>query len=217
MTPVGVCDECGIADGGHAPSCSRWQTMSAYEILKGQKDAILANQKARGDAPMKQLEGTLMGKLRRTEAERDAARLQVSAVAVVLETWKADQYPLMSREVAELIGEIEKSIKWPDHAALLQEASRDIARETKTERDRFAMQLEAAQAALRDAIASNTTNGEERAAALAQLETARGLLMDCWHQLDGDVYVLPGGEVHPGAVTTIHDLHAFLWPEGKTI
>jgi len=49
------------------------------------------------------------------------------------------------------------------------------------------------------------------------LEQARGLLMDCWHQLDGDVYVLPGGEVHPGAVTTIHALHAFLWPEGKTI
>lgn len=81
----------------------------------------------------------------------------------------------------------------------------------------LAMQLEAAQAALRDAIASNMANGEERAAALAQLATARALLMDCWHQLDGDVYVLPGGEVHPGAVTTIHDLHAFLWPEGKTI
>lgn len=53
--------------------------------------------------------------------------------------------------------------------------------------------------------------------ALAQLGDARGLLMDCWHQLDGDVYVLPGGEVHPGAVTTLHDLHAYLWPEGKTI
>lgn len=83
--------------------------------------------------------------------------------------------------------------------------------------DRLAMQLEAAQAALRDAIASSTANGEERDAAVADLATARGLLMDCWHQLDGDVYVLPGGEVHPGAATTIHALHAFLWPEGKTI
>lgn len=57
----------------------------------------------------------------------------------------------------------------------------------------------------------------DRARLAAQLATARALLMDCWHQLDGDVYVLPGGEVHPGAVTTIHALHAFLWPEGKTI
>lgn len=53
--------------------------------------------------------------------------------------------------------------------------------------------------------------------ALAQLGDARALLMDCWHQLDGDVYVLPSGEVHPGAVTTLRALHAYLWPEGKTI
>lgn len=60
-------------------------------------------------------------------------------------------------------------------------------------------------------------DGPTLAEIVGQLETARGLLMDCWHQLDGDTYVLPGGEVHPGAVGTIHDLHAYLWPEGKTI
>ena len=69
----------------------------------------------------------------------------------------------------------------------------------------------------RKVAAEYTKLTAERDRLAAQLETARALLMDCWHQLDGDVYVLPGGEVHPGAVTTIHALHAFLWPEGKTI
>lgn len=81
MTLVGVCDDCGYADGGHAPTCSRWQTMTEYERLKAQKDAILAKEKARGDALMKQLEGTLMGKLRQTEAERDALRAAAQVVA----------------------------------------------------------------------------------------------------------------------------------------
>lgn len=136
MTLIGVCPECGFADGGHAQTCSVWQTKTPYEILKGQKDAILAKEKTRGDALMQQLEGTLMGKLRETEAERDALQAKLAAVAAVLKVWKDDQHPIMLLEVAELIGEIEKSMRWPDHAALLQEAAQDILREQENENER---------------------------------------------------------------------------------
>src|SRR5690349_8864011 len=57
-----------------------------YERLKAQKDAILAKEKARGDALMKQLEGTLMGKLRETEAERDQLRADLAAARAALAT-----------------------------------------------------------------------------------------------------------------------------------
>lgn len=119
MTLVGVCDDCGYADGGHAPTCPRWQTMSEYEILKAQKDAILAKDKARAD-------------------ELDELQATLNAVNVVLSTWEDDQQPIMSLEVASLIGEIRTAIKWPTHARLLNEASQDIQRETKAERDALA-------------------------------------------------------------------------------
>lgn len=80
MTLISTCSICGYADGGHAPDCSVWVTTSEYDILLRQKNAILAKEKARGDALMQQLEGTLMGKLRQTEAERDQLRRDLASV-----------------------------------------------------------------------------------------------------------------------------------------
>lgn len=129
----------------------------------------------------------------------------------------APEHPEIARWWQEQVADLTLTMKAYQEALKERDGAREdrstlIAENLKlqAERDRLAMTLEAAQAALRDAIASNTANGEA-------LDTARALLMDCWHQLDGDVYVLPGGEVHPGAVTTLHFLHAYLWPEGKTI
>lgn len=47
----------------------------------------------------------------------------------------------------------------------------------------------------------------------AAQEDARELLVACWHQLAGPVFLLSDGTVHPGAVSTLHELDAYLWPD----
>lgn len=59
---------------------------------------------------------------------------------------------------------------------------------------------EASQAALTDA--------------LAQLGDARALLLDAYNQLD-PIYLADGVTLHPGCVSTLHELYAYLWPEGR--
>ncbi len=106
MTLVAVCNDCGYADGGHAPTCPRWQTMSEYEILKAQKNAILDKEKARGDALMKQLEGTLMGKLRQTEAERDALASSVTRQRSEIDILRAEVEFLRSHASQRMLDEL---------------------------------------------------------------------------------------------------------------
>lgn len=49
-----------------------------------------------------------------------------------------------------------------------------------------------------------------------ELLDVRELLQAYWVQLDGDAYLLPDGTVEPGAVTTLHDLAAYLGKGKKT-
>lgn len=69
---------------------------------------------------------------------------------------------------------------------------------------RLQMTLEAAQAALRDAIASNTAWADDAI-------NYRELLESCWAHLDP--YLLEDGTPHPGERSIIHELFERLWPE----
>ena len=73
---------------------------------------------------------------------------------------------------------------------------------------RLAMTLEAAQAALRDAIASNTANGEA-------LDTARALLLERWDASNLDAVLDKFGHIKPFATDWTRRAYNFLWPEGK--
>lgn len=66
----------------------------------------------------------------------------------------------------------------------------------------------------RDALASVVTRQRSEIDLLrAAQEEARELLVSCWHQLDGPAFLLSDGTVHPGAVSTLHELDAYLWPD----
>lgn len=73
---------------------------------------------------------------------------------------------------------------------------------------RLAMTLEAAQAALRDAIASNTANGEA-------LDTARALLLERWDASNLDAVLDKFGHIKPFATDWTRRAYNFLWPAGK--
>lgn len=57
---------------------------------------------------------------------------------------------------------------------------------------------------------------DEIAALRKRLEVADELLLCAYNQLD-PIYLADGVTLHPGCVSTLHDLYAYLWPEGKTI
>lgn len=84
----------------------------------------------------------------------------------------------------------------------------DVVLDRERETADLAVKYEAERDALRDAIASNTANGEA-------LDTARALLLEHWDASNLDAALDKFGQLKPFATDWTRKAYAFLWPEGK--